>query len=64
MGLFHREKPETDSKLDADVEREIKKYPKKIRSKLRGLYKDYKDGKLIFPEGFDKKKFLKKINKE
>lgn len=48
------------SSLDLDVEKKINKYPKFMRKQLRILYKDYKNGKLIFPEGFNKEKFLNK----
>lgn len=58
MAVFH--KKETLTGIDLDVENRIKKYPRAMRKKLRELYKDYKEGKLIFPEGYDKKKFLNK----
>lgn len=58
MGLLSKKNKE--EKLDLDVEKKIKKYPKFMRKQLRILYKDYKNGKLIFPEGFDKNKFLNK----
>jgi hypothetical protein len=60
MGLFRRNKIVVTPDLDADVEARIKKHPKKIQKKLRMLYKDYKEGKLIFPEGYDKDKYLNK----
>ena len=43
-----------------DVEKKINRYPKFMRKQLRILYVDYKKGKLVFPEGFDKGKFLDK----
>jgi len=59
MGLFRRNKI-VDPALDADVEEKLKKYPRKVRKKLRLLYKEYKEGRLVFPEGFDKDKVLNK----
>jgi len=59
MGLFRKKKIE-DPKLDEEVEDRIKKYPKKVQKRLRLLYKEYKKGNLIFPEGFDKDKILNK----
>jgi len=61
MGLFRKNKVvEEKSELDIDVENKIKRYPKKIRKKLKMLYQDYKEGKVIFPEGYDKGKILNK----
>ena len=60
MGLFRKNKVETTPELDADVEQKLKKYPRKVRKKLRLLYQEYKKGNLVFPEGFDKDKVLNK----
>jgi len=60
MSLLSKKKDEEKSELDLDVEKKIKKYPRFMRKQLRVLYKDYKNGKLIFPDGFDKEKFLNK----
>jgi len=60
MSLFHKKQEEDKTELDIDVERKINKQPKFMRKKLRELYKDYRAGKLIFPEGYDKDKFLNK----
>jgi len=63
MKLFHKKQQkevEEKSELDIDVENRIKIHPKKVRKKLRMLYKEYKKGNLIFPEGFDKNKILNK----
>lgn len=57
MGLF-RKKNVDQKKLY--IEKIIKKYPRKERKKLRELYEDYKDGKILFPENFDKNKVLNK----
>lgn len=53
-------KSKEQEELDADVDKKINKYPKFMRKDLKRLYKDYKKGNLIFPEGFDKNKFLGK----
>ncbi len=60
MGLLSKKSKEEESGLDEDVKKKINKYPKFMRKQLRVLYKDYKNGKLVFPEGFDKDKFLNK----
>jgi len=61
MQLLNKNKnKEEKSALDLDVEKKINKYPRFMRKKLRILYKEYKKGNLIFPEGFDKEKFLNK----
>ncbi len=60
MSLFKKKFVEEKSELDIDVEKKIMKHPKFMRKKLRELYKDYKAGKLIFPESYDKKDFLGK----
>ena len=51
---------EESSELNDYIEKKINKYPKFMRKKLRLLYKDYKNGKMVFPEGYDKEKFLNK----
>lgn len=60
--LPFKKKPkiEEGSELDEYVEKKINRYPKAVRGKLRMLYKEYKAGNVIFPEGFDKDKFLNK----
>lgn len=60
MVLFRKKPQPEKTELDNEVEERLKKYPKKVRKKLRLLYQDYKEGKLIFPEGYDKSKFLNK----
>lgn len=60
MGLLKRKKIEDGSELDRDIERKIKKFPKKQRKQLAKLYKEYKAGNMIFPEGFEKENFLNK----
>lgn len=57
MGLF-RKKNVDQKKLY--IEKIIKKYPRKERKKLRELYEDYQEGKMLFPENFDKNKVLNK----
>jgi len=54
------DKIKPDKKLDLDVEERINKHPRKVRKHLKMLYEEYKKGNLIFPEGFDKGKFLNK----
>jgi hypothetical protein len=46
--------------LDKDIQKKINKHPRFMRKQLRKLYKDYKAGKMIFPEGYDQDKFLDK----
>jgi len=60
MGLFHKKEESEEQRLDRDVEKKIKKYPRFMRKRLRELYKDYKAGKLILPEGYKKEDYLDK----
>jgi len=60
MQLLNKKKKTEKTALDMDVEKKINRYPKFMRKQLRILYVDYKNGKLVFPEGFDKGKFLDK----
>ena len=58
--LDKKKQEEKQKKIDEDVNKKIKKYPRRDRSHLRRLYQDYKDGKILFPEGFNKTLLNKK----
>lgn len=60
MGLLKRKKVEEGSDVDDYIKEKLKKFPKKQRKQLIKLYKEYKKGNMIFPEGFEKDNFLNK----
>jgi len=55
MKLFKRKKKEAKD----EIEKLIKRYPRKRRAKMRELYNDYQNGKILQPDkDVDNKQYL------